>query len=299
MKKVFLPFLFALFFASQLQGWGDLGHMAMAKIAYDRLKAPLRGQCEKILLEDVASFSDMTNFVSAAVWADEVRDRGLGFLRCFHGTIMAYDPEGVLREDVKATMLAMRDRYDITTAIRGSYDALQNPKCDAFGRRIALRFLIHCVGDVHQPLHCCWRFSKQFPAGDHAAVDMRVKTPSGEEMSLHQFWDLAGGSLAIRRFTHPFNGEVYEMVYRVAQEIAALYPESSFSPSEIQNVNFELWRDNSYKIACDVAYGELPVDALITLQYSEKVKRVALRQIALAAYRLAYLLNTMKFPASS
>jgi hypothetical protein len=298
MKKIFGLFAFTLFFASQLLAWGDLGHMAMAKIAQDKLKTPIRESCDKILLEDPFNYSDMTNFVSAAVWADEIRDRGLGFLRCFHGSIMAYDPEGILSQERKATMLLMRDRYDITTAIRGSFDALQNPRCGSFEKRIALRFLLHCVGDVHQPLHCCWRFSKKFPTGDHAAVDMQVKTASGDTMTLHQFWDLAGGALAVRRFAHPFDSATYNMVYRVAHEIATLYPESSFSPSEIQNINFELWRDGSYQIACDVAYGLLPSDAILTQEYAEKVKKVALRQIALAAYRLAYLLNTMKLPSS-
>jgi hypothetical protein len=40
---------------------------------------------------------------------------------------------------------------------------------------IALRFLIHYVGDIHQPLHVGARYNNQFKKGDRGGNSLRLK----------------------------------------------------------------------------------------------------------------------------
>ena len=51
-----------------------------------------------------------------------------------------------------------------------------------------LTWLLHLVGDVHQPLHCATRVSSAQPAGDWGGNPVNICSPScrGE---LHAFWD--------------------------------------------------------------------------------------------------------------
>ncbi len=54
---------------------------------------------------------------------------------------------------------------------------------------IYLCWLLHLVGDVHQPLHCTALFSERFPEGDRGGNLLRVRIDGGEPTKLHLLWD--------------------------------------------------------------------------------------------------------------
>lgn len=61
--------------------------------------------------------------------------------------------------------------------------ALVDPSLDAAHRREALMFLVHFVGDMHQPLHCS-------DNADHGGNEVRVLVPSVKRpTNLHSAWD--------------------------------------------------------------------------------------------------------------
>jgi hypothetical protein len=57
-------------------------------------------------------------------------------------------------------------------------------------RAIALTWLFHLVGDVHQPLHTSQLFSVDYPNGDQGGNQICIRTrPGNQPVNLHSFWD--------------------------------------------------------------------------------------------------------------
>src|ERR1700733_8864378 len=59
---------------------------------------------------------------------------------------------------------------------------------DAGERAIALCWVEHLVGDIHQPLHAGEAFTEKHPTGDLGGNALAVNTPSGV-YNLHSVWD--------------------------------------------------------------------------------------------------------------
>lgn len=55
-------------------------------------------------------------------------------------------------------------------------------------RAVHFCWLMHLVGDIHQPLHCTAMFTEQFPAGDRGGNLALVRIGRGKK-NLHSFWD--------------------------------------------------------------------------------------------------------------
>jgi len=61
---------------------------------------------------------------------------------------------------------------------------------DAERKAIALSWLFHLVGDVHQPLHTAQLFTVEYPNGDRGGNEICVRVTQGRQATdLHRFWD--------------------------------------------------------------------------------------------------------------
>ena len=61
---------------------------------------------------------------------------------------------------------------------------------DGEPKAIALAWLFHLVGDIHQPLHTAQLFTVEYPKGDRGGNEICVRvTQAGQPMDLHRFWD--------------------------------------------------------------------------------------------------------------
>ena len=61
---------------------------------------------------------------------------------------------------------------------------------DAERKAIALSWLFHLVGDVHQPLHTAQLFTVEYPNGHRGGNEICVRvTQARQPMDLHRFWD--------------------------------------------------------------------------------------------------------------
>lgn len=56
------------------------------------------------------------------------------------------------------------------------------------GKSLALRLLIHFMGDIHQPLHCSDRYTTENPKGDKGGNDFALKNHYSAN-ELHAVWD--------------------------------------------------------------------------------------------------------------
>jgi len=253
--------------APQPAAWGPDGHRIVARIALANLTPQARRQIDRILA------GDPQDFVEASNWADQVRpDRpetyNWHFVDVPYG-IEAYDPA----RDCPATeggdcVLAAIDRLRRTLA---------DDTADRARRAEALKFLIHFVGDLHQPLH-------SITNNDRGGNDVRVDLGGDRPSNLHSVWDRA--IIARRELTD----EAY--ADRLLAELAR-------RPMTAGAVDPRAWALESHERAEAVVYDypefvkDVPPESPIRLSdaYFERAAPIVDERLTLAGLRLAALLN--------
>jgi hypothetical protein len=157
--------------------WGSMGHRLVADLAADELTDTARTEVARLLKGE-----EHPTLGGIASWADDVRanDPVLGKQSApwhyvgIHSPTCAYEPPADC-PDGNCVVGAIQAQAAIL-ADRGRSDA---------ERRQALKFLVHFVGDAHQPLHANNREDK---GGN--VVQLRIPAPEGEKGSnLHSLWD--------------------------------------------------------------------------------------------------------------
>ncbi|MBT3784577.1 S1/P1 nuclease [bacterium] len=146
--------------------WGKTGHRVVGEIAQQNLSSQA--------LEVVNSLLDGKSLAQVSNWGDDVRDDPTWKHSLdWHFVDI---PKGMNYEDRPADK-----KTDIVEAILGFQKQLASPKTSRENRIIALKWLVHLIGDIHQPLHT------GIP-GDHGANLVKVKW-FWEDTNLHKVWD--------------------------------------------------------------------------------------------------------------
>src|SRR5499433_1176253 len=123
-------------------------------------------------------------------------------------------------------------------------ERLVRNKSDPERKAIALAWLFHLVGDIHQPLHAVQLFTTDYPNGDRGGNQICVRvTQAGQPMNLHRFWD--GVITSSQNLT------------RLRNEATTLRSRQEFQRSqliELASTEFGTWANESYEIATKFAY---------------------------------------------
>ena len=150
--------------------WGKIGHRVTGDIAERYLSEEARGEIAAILgVEDLAEASMWPDFMRASpeeYWQKTANP--------FHYVTI---PAGKTYAEVGAP-----PEGDAITALEGFRKTLLDAEASLEDRRLALRFTVHLIGDLHQPLH----------AGngeDRGGNDYAV-TFFGRPTNLHRVWDI-------------------------------------------------------------------------------------------------------------
>ncbi len=150
--------------------WGTRGHQIIARVAMDRLSSNARREVAGLLQpgETLESVSD---------WADEIkagrRDTTSWHFVAISVNVSDYNAE---RDCRRGTC--------IIQAIENQKSTLQNQKATPEERAEALKFLVHLIGDLHQPFHVTTNDKNP----DFGASRVKVKSPYGAT-NLHSVWD--------------------------------------------------------------------------------------------------------------
>lgn len=282
--NLWLIYLFCC--CSNIDGWWDAPHMLIAQIAHDNLPPTARKEAEDLLAYLQEDFPESSTFITAACFPDDITSLGISGFKVWHGMLTPYSPDNYLSEQAKGCIEALTQDNNLISAINQSLKTLKNSAASRWEKCFLLKFLLHCVGDIHQPLHCIQLYSEQFPNGDLAGH--RFTLMGLPYKNLHQLWDAAFG-LGAKKMARPLNQEDALWIQETAQRITAAYPRHHLS--EVDNMNLADWSCESYRLAIDAAYGGIQPNAAPSSAYLLKGEQIALRQMALAGYRLANLLR--------
>ena len=190
LKKLITTLLFISIAPSAL-AWGQTGHRVTGAIAELYLTDKAKAQIEKILGPETLA--------EASTWPDEMRSNPEEF---WQKTASPYHyvsvPEGKTYPEVGAPA-----QGDSVTALKRFSAILKNKNSTLEQKQLALRFIVHIVGDLHQPLH----------AGngtDRGGNDVKL-TFFGEDSNLHRVWDsglIDGQQLSFTEWTNWLNSKI-------------------------------------------------------------------------------------------
>ena len=290
MNKIIKTFLMSLFLFSSIAqdayAWWDVSHMVVAQIAKDQIDLKTLTKAENLLEYFKDGFPASSTFITSSCFPDDITSIGLSGFKVWHGVLTPYSIDGYLSEKEIGCIEALIGDNNLHSAIRQSIKTLKNPNASRWEKCFLLRFLLHTVADIHQPLHCVQLYSPQFPKGDLAGHKFLI---SGMPYrNLHLLWDSAFG-IGSEKMPRPLSDDDVTRIEHLARFITEKWPSANLP--EKDNMNILDWSEESYKLAVEVAYSNIQLGEMPSEQYLEAGKEVAIRQIALAGYRLAILLE--------
>jgi hypothetical protein len=258
--------------------WNATGHEVIASIAWKQLNPAVKAQIEKLLDFNEASLG---KFYEAAVWADDTRSSANG---PWHYIDLYF------RKDGKSTNL-VPDKENVVWAIDRFSGILADKSKPAATRAEALKYLLHFVGDIHQPLHCVALVSDQFPQGDRGGNLYAVEPRTGagrRPHNLHYLWDDGGGLFP--RIDRPLSAEGVKEVDRIASSLSP-GPQGAFRA--VTRVTDPMkWAIEGQALAKSVVYAT-PDGQTPTGDYIKSVQATTRIRAMTAGARLAFLLNRL------
>lgn len=249
--------------------WGPRGHRLVAGIAEAGLTPTARVQVDALLKGEPEP-----TLAGVANWADQLRehdpDLGRRSARWHYVNIA----ESGCRYD------AARDCPGgdcVVEAIRAQAAILGDAAQPVEARRQALKFVVHFVGDVHQPMHAGYARDR---GGNTVQINQPDGTRDGYGTNLHALWD---------------SGLFRGMDEREADQRTRLLGPSQ-GPVAADPGDPAAWAEAACRIA--TTQGVYPPRPRIDGRYIATWRPVAERQIALGGSRLAALLNATLDPAT-
>lgn len=244
-------------------GWGVEGHSLIARIAWVQLTPAVQAKVSEILGPGVT-------IQSIASWADNIRSQRRDTGPWHFIDIPIDKPHLDMARDCP------KDGC-VITKIEEFEKKLKDPATPADQRKEALMFLVHFVGDMHQPLHCSDNGDQ---GGNKVIVQFGERAPSDRPYNLHSLWD--SGLLG----KLPKEDDLFAVYSADSQKHAKKWDKGTV----------EEWADQNHKIAQKITYGKLPKEPAgtpepIDAAYEKKADVVIREQIEKAGARLAYLLN--------
>jgi hypothetical protein len=251
--------------------WGRQGHRIVGQIAEARLTPEARAAVEQLLGEGKHLSDD-----DVANWADQIRNE-FPETGPWHYVDIPIDGDGKYdpARDCKYSDCVI-DR------IERFREVLANKEAKKIERQRALKFLVHFVGDLHQPLHCAERTDSR-GVRDQGGNLCKVRfLDAAESTNLHKVWDF-------HIIEHTLGTtDPLDYAAKLNKRITDNEAERWRGGSVLQ------WAVASNKLAVNSVYAGVAVDGEPThldKDYVEKGRKVIDDQLARAGIRLAEILN--------
>lgn len=309
--------------------WDYTGHRLTAFIAFERMQPETR---EAILLDlvlhprfqpdfqgqlpeqfgDLNSAEKMAWFLSqAAVWPDIIRELEEEEKQKYHHGRWHYITNALVPEEsmqnyidaerLKPPTLNARKLEDVGNIMQALnlFSNSYNDKEPPIARSLAICWIFHLVGDLHQPLHTTSIFTpEKFPKGDKGGNAISV----GED-TLHWAWDSGHGRPA----------DVKKLM-DAARRFVKFGHYKALGEKSLENTEFTAWMEESQQFARTAVHGfpadeagksilELVVEQEfesgtglsleLSKSYRDNIKKLSVNRMIEAGYRLAALMDRL------
>ena len=326
MNRILLPLLLAGLITNGVPAlaWDSVGHRVSASIAVEYLDPEVRERLVAILqahprfaedfMEQVPGFIDVDNELEfetwllgqAAFWPDIARGLPRGERGRYHrgnwhyidgawvrggataqgNSYVGIDPFPDIAGPAAASVRSEADVDNVVVALDYNTRLLLDPDAGPGQRAVALCWVLHLVGDIHQPLHTGSLFSAElFDSGD--AGGNGIDTSGG---NLHAVWDRA-----LRE----------QGILDSVSAILRLLQSPGMSQIETGPLDWTIWMDESRQFLTTVVYPEAAKREILAAEradrpmneielsedYSSSMRQLAEQRLALAGVRLALFFN--------
>ncbi len=265
--KIWLGILFILL-PTSVFSWNALGHRLVAQIAYDQL-TPSAKQIFNNYNQALDKVYRPQTWVDSAVWLDTLRFQDVNWFAAMHYIDIPFSDDD--------TLLLPPQEINALWAIEKSRHLLLNQYATTFDKGIALRILMHVVGDIHQPLHAVTRISAEHPKGDRGG-NLVLLEDNTIAKNLHAYWDKSAGLFDGRKKYSSI--QIENSAAKIEQRWPCKMLDLDTTPAQ--------WADESHALAIQKVY-KLPID----VRYQKSAQKIAEKRIALAGCRLGALLNNI------
>ncbi|CAK8994036.1 unnamed protein product [Durusdinium trenchii] len=306
--------------------WWDNGHMLTAEIARQQLTKSQVAVINGLLEEWSDDFPGLCDLVTAAVWPDQLKCANHGAVcpRAVMENIHIFDPWHFDEKPYNPQNLTLPHCADqwlpnpsasftLTSAITS-----MGTSNSRFAFNFMLRWVIHLVGDIHQPLHSADGYFDDarlghLPQGDRGGNLIPVISDCGAN-NLHFYWDSAACQYLVN--WSPHYQDHREALTQNASDLITKYPPSSFGTrydpehlkacwTQLQNKSkpsgvfdicqqvFVRWVNDTFDTGVPGAYGGITRNSMIPDDYAVWAKEMSRRQIVLGGYRLGDMLRLL------
>ncbi len=266
--------LLATLCVERLQAWSAQGHRLVALVATSHLTAIAR--------TNVAWLLDDAGLADVATWADEYvadnRQTGAWHYVNIPSGATGYDRDRDCPRQPGVLAGSRTDRWRDCVVDRLAYhrERLANPLLDRIDRATALKFLVHFVGDLHQPFHALSvaRGGNDIPIVAFGSSTCTYSDGAPYSCNLHGVWDtslIARRGLSDRQYLDALSRQIDQHGWRTL---------ATQTPPE--------WAMESHALATKAL---LPPQGVVDDAYYRRYIALVDERLALGGLRLAALLN--------
>jgi hypothetical protein len=298
MRRLFYPTAIAMWLAaSPTFAWGPTGHKIVAIIAEQRLSPAAREKIRKLLLDGKYSIVDI------ASCADTIRGNPRGtptpadvMCRSLAGEVPSTNAlwhyiDIPVPTKAKTLEAFCKDDNCVTARIASFSQILRTSKDDV-QRRQALLFLVHFVGDLHQPLHAAERACDRGGGSEH--VNFAAESQKETNAALHHVWDTSELNLLMKH-ANITDERVFAGILMAGIKPADAQKWARATPEQMA------WE--SYKLAVSKVYRGIPLQNFcdnqkpaplvtdLTATYENDGTKVVREQLMKAGVRLGAILE--------
>lgn len=318
------------FFSAQTFGWNSRGHKIVAAVAFQELEKNNPEAIEEIvkLLQSHPAFPIWTNeyknakpdvkkayslnayyFMRAAIWSDDVRspEGNPEHRPTWHFVNYPLSLPNSIDFDT------VNPKINIFVGFTNSMSDVKKTSLQKKRKAIALSWIFHLVGDVHQPLHSAALVNDDFPKGDSGGNSLCLKPGKGAFINnLHSYWDGLMGET---------KSDLYDGMHAWRDALFFSKITKDINPSQFTaEPEIEDWAKESAKLALSNAYNfngtpiklfkkititerngkkrfecpeNIPDEDIVPSDYNSDAQDIAVRRLLTAGYRLANVLKSI------
>ena len=255
LKKIFIA-VFFIFGIAEASAWGVTGHRVVAEIAENHLTNRAKRKLKKLIGKQKLAYW--------ANWPDNVRNSP-EWKNTSTWHYVNIPPQETKEQFIE--QLKNNNKPNIYTAIQDVKGVIVDKNTPDADREIYLRFLVHFLGDMMQPMHT----GREEDLGGNLIKIQFFK----KDTNLHSLWD---------------SGLIDNTKYSYTEFARVLDVKSKEEINQIQSGSLEDWLYESHQTANQL-YASVKPGENYSYDYQEQYKDLLERQLLHAGLRLAKILN--------